>query len=201
MKYPRDLVGLRFGRLLVLEDSGERTSCGGVKYRCLCDCGNHSITARSELINGRATSCGCYRIEKIRESRKNLKGKPCHPKRKYETNEERYANYVFRHIRQRAKTDNISFSLESKQVEKLIQSKCYYCNAEKTNKFKYPRFSEDYVYNYNGIDRIDSAKGYEEGNVVPCCKWCNQAKSTMSQKDFYDWVQRISRNFTIDKVS
>ena len=191
---------MRFGRLSVIEDSGERTSCGGIKYKCLCDCGNNSITARSEMISGRATSCGCYQKEKAKEGRQRLKGKPCHPNRKYESNEKRYANYVFQHIRQRAKTDNINFSLDFEQVEELIQSKCYYCDSEKTNKYKYPKFSKDYVYEYNGIDRIDSTVGYEKGNVVPCCKWCNQAKSTMTQLDFYNWVQRISQNFTKEKI-
>lgn len=200
MKYPKDLVGIRFGRLLVIEDSGERTSCGGIKYKCLCDCGNYSITARSEMISGRAISCGCYRKEKAREGRQKLKGKPCNPNSKYKTNDERYANYVFRQIKQRAKTDNIDFSLDFEQVKSLIQSRCYYCNSEKSNKYKVPKFSDDYVYKYNGIDRIDSAIGYESRNVVPCCKWCNQAKSTMTQSDFYDWVQRISKNFTKEKI-
>lgn len=200
MKYPKNLVGVKFGRLTVIEDSDERTSCGEIKYKCLCDCGNYSITARSELISGRATSCGCYWRERIKESRASLKGKPCNPNRKYITNEDRYAHYVFRHIKQRAKTDNIKFTLNFEQVENLIQSKCYYCNSDKSNTYKVPKFSIAYEYKYNGIDRIDSNLGYEDGNVVPCCKWCNQAKSTMSQTDFYNWVQRISKNFTYDKV-
>lgn len=196
----KDLIGHKFGRLLVIEDSGERTKCGGVKYRCLCDCGNTSITARSELISGRATSCGCYRIERIRESRERLKGHPCNPNRKYDTNEERYQHYVYRRIKQRAKTDCLDFELTYEKVEELTQSNCYYCNSEKSNLLKVKKFSEDYEYPYNGIDRLDSQKGYVEGNVVPCCKWCNQAKSTMSLQEFYAWSQRLSLNFTQNKI-
>lgn len=51
------------------------------------------------------------------------------------------------------------------------------------------------------IDRIDSTKDYSIDNVVPCCKFCNWAKSDLKQKDFYDWVQRVSKNFTYDKVT
>lgn len=200
MNQQKSLIGKKFGRLLVLEDSGERTSCGGVKYKCLCDCGKYSITARSELISGRASSCGCYRSEKLREARKKLKGKPCNPNRKYATNEERYQHYIYRNIKQRAKTDSLDFELTYEQVVILTQSQCYYCNSEKTNIMRISKFSEEYEYPYNGIDRIDSNKGYVENNVVPCCKWCNQAKSIMSQRDFYEWVQKISKNFTEDKI-
>ena len=199
MKYPKDLTGMKFGRLLVIEDSSERTSCGGIKYKCLCDCGKYAVVARSELISGKSTSCGCYRTERIRESRKALKGKPCN-NRKYNKNEDRYAHYAFRQIRQSAKTRNIDFLLSYEQVAKLIQSKCYYCGCEKSNILKVKKFDENYIYQYNGVDRIDSEKGYVDGNVVSCCKWCNQAKSTMNQSEFYNWVKRISENFTYDKV-
>lgn len=194
-------IGEKFGRLLVLEDSNQRTSCGGVKYKCLCDCGNYVIVSRSGLISGKTTSCGCYRVEKIRESHKRIQGIPCMPNRKYKTNEERYAHYVFRKIKQRAKTDNIDFSLTYDQVEKITQSKCYYCGIEKSNKMRIKKFIENYTYYYNGIDRIDSKQGYKIDNVVPCCKWCNQAKSTMSQFEFYHWIKRINKNFTYDKIS
>jgi hypothetical protein len=45
---------------------------------------------------------------------------------------------------------------------------------------------------YNGIDRIDNARGYERDNIVPCCKFCNRAKSAMPQKEFIDLVRRIA---------
>ncbi len=28
-----------------------------------------------------------------------------------------------------------------------------------------------------GLDRIDISKGYSHGNVLPCCTWCNVARS------------------------
>lgn len=200
MKPKTELIGKKFGRLFILEDSGERTSCGGVKYKCQCDCGNLTITARSDIIHGRAVSCGCYRTEKLREIRASSKGKPNHPNRKYKTNEERYQNYVYRKIKQRAKSDEIEFDLTYEQVLNLIKSRCYYCGNEGSNRMNVRRFSEDYSYKYNGIDRINSSKGYVLGNVVSCCKWCNQAKSVMSQKDFYHWIQQVSKNFTFEKI-
>lgn len=46
-------------------------------------------------------------------------------------------------------------------------------------------------YWYNGIDRIDSALGYIEGNVQPCCKEANLAKLNMSEEDFLQLIREI----------
>lgn len=46
-------------------------------------------------------------------------------------------------------------------------------------------------YTYNGIDRVDNTKGYEETNVVPCCTVCNRAKMAHTQEEFFDRVRRI----------
>jgi len=58
----KDVSGLRFGSLTVLEMNGRvLTPCGSVKttYKCLCDCGNIKTTKRSNLVNGYTKSCGC----------------------------------------------------------------------------------------------------------------------------------------------
>lgn len=46
-------------------------------------------------------------------------------------------------------------------------------------------------FRWNGIDRIDSAKGYVEGNVVPCCKFCNEMKSDKSRDEFLQLIAAI----------
>lgn len=42
---------------------------------------------------------------------------------------------------------------------------------------------------YNGLDRVDSNLGYVAGNVVPCCRWCNQAKSSRPVGEFLTWLR------------
>ena len=44
---------------------------------------------------------------------------------------------------------------------------------------------------YSGIDRIDNAAGYTEGNVVACCRICNRAKETLSVQEFAEWASRL----------
>lgn len=57
----RDLTGQRFGRLTVLADAGRKD--GRAVWLCRCDCGHHTTVRSSNLIQGRATSCGCWRRE------------------------------------------------------------------------------------------------------------------------------------------
>ena len=52
-----ELVGQRFGNLIVLKDSGERFH-RGVVWTCQCDCGNIKNIPGIRLKNGHAKSCG-----------------------------------------------------------------------------------------------------------------------------------------------
>lgn len=53
-----DLVGQRFGRLIVVEDTHKR-KFGSVIWKCLCDCGNATEVMATSLKNGSTQSCGC----------------------------------------------------------------------------------------------------------------------------------------------
>lgn len=59
------LIGTRFGRLIVIEMKGKK---GYEKiYTCRCDCGQTKDVYRSNLMQGRTTSCGCLWKESIRK--------------------------------------------------------------------------------------------------------------------------------------
>lgn len=62
MSEKKDLTGLRFMHLLVLEDAGTN-KYGRAKWLCKCDCGNYHTTLGKYLLNGDATSCGCRRAK------------------------------------------------------------------------------------------------------------------------------------------
>lgn len=61
---PKDIIGQRFGRLVVIEDSGKRNVSRGVLWLCKCDCGNEMIVDVCNLGNGATRSCGCLHKEK-----------------------------------------------------------------------------------------------------------------------------------------
>ena len=58
----KDITGLRFGRLVVLEREG-RNRWGNTHWLCRCDCGETKIVSSKRLIAGRAKSCGCLHRE------------------------------------------------------------------------------------------------------------------------------------------
>jgi hypothetical protein len=60
----KDLVGQKFGRLTVIEDSGERYY-QVIKWRCKCECGNECLAMGYQLKNGSIKSCGCYNRDRV----------------------------------------------------------------------------------------------------------------------------------------
>jgi len=66
-----DLVGERFGRLVVLERAEDHICKGGKdrkrRWKCICDCGNITYATTMDLRKGDTTSCGCRRQETLDE--------------------------------------------------------------------------------------------------------------------------------------
>lgn len=67
-----DLVGRRFGRLLVLEQAAKSLQQPRVCWLCKCDCGRLKIIAGADLRSGNTNSCGCLRAETLRDKRRVL---------------------------------------------------------------------------------------------------------------------------------
>ena len=57
-----DLIGQRFGKLVVIELTSERQG-GQVVWKCLCDCGNETFVRSANLRRQHSESCGCGRIK------------------------------------------------------------------------------------------------------------------------------------------
>lgn len=62
-KLTEDLVGQRFGRLIVVERADNLY--GRTAWKCKCDCGGSKIAISANLKRGLVTSCGC----KVKENR------------------------------------------------------------------------------------------------------------------------------------
>ena len=54
----KNIIGQRFGKLIVLQQSKKRRG-RNVFWTCRCDCGNICEVCSSELLNGDTQSCGC----------------------------------------------------------------------------------------------------------------------------------------------
>lgn len=60
-----NLIGQRFGRLVVLRKTDMRVSNSPV-WVCRCDCGNTRDISGTSLRSGTSASCGCFRRENTR---------------------------------------------------------------------------------------------------------------------------------------
>lgn len=78
MHKKNDLIGKRFGKLVVVSQAKTRCTPNGTNvtyWNCLCDCGNVKEIRYGSLINGYALSCGCFRKESVSKHKtKDLTG-------------------------------------------------------------------------------------------------------------------------------
>jgi hypothetical protein len=166
-----DITGRVYGRLTAQRRLGIRG-----RWDCVCNCGNIAITTKNKLETGHTKSCGCLKSHAPKGER-GLKA----------------VYYSYKHV---AKSNKRVFELSVEDVRFLTQQRCHYCDRIPQQRAVLGRGRGDYVYRtsayvYNGIDRVDSSRGYVLDNVVPCCKACNIAKHNSSYEQFKQWVKAI----------
>lgn len=62
------LVGQRLGKLVVTKYLG-RNENRYHTYECICNCGKTTVATRNNLRKGHTTSCGCYKKQRISETK------------------------------------------------------------------------------------------------------------------------------------
>lgn len=60
-------AGMKFERWTVVNEV-ERQKRRDRKYLCICECGNYREVTKGNLIRGKSKSCGCLRVEMIKEN-------------------------------------------------------------------------------------------------------------------------------------
>lgn len=70
-----DITGKRFGRLVAIEPTNERAANGGVRWKCICDCGNIVYPTMNNLKRKHTTSCGCAKEDFIESCKIDIIGK------------------------------------------------------------------------------------------------------------------------------
>lgn len=145
-------------------------------YEIKCLCGKLFITEGNDITSEKQKSCGCRTncIQRVNADQiTSLK------------------RAVYRDYKHKALPRGHTFSLTETEFFDLLIKNCHYCNVEPMNSKKIATAPE-HVLLYNGIDRLDNLIGYESGNVVSCCRLCNQAKHSMTVSCFKDWISRIT---------
>lgn len=156
---------------------------GTVMWQIECDRG-HSFYAGDKAVNHLGLMCNkCEKYIKIKnEDREHVI-----------LNREYMRNVRARH-KLKGGTDKTIISFE--EYKKLVKQPCYYCGQKFSRVLKDIEHTRkiqvtDVEVKINGLDRIDSKKGYEIDNVVPCCKRCNTMKLDQEQSEFFNKIKLI----------
>ena len=164
-----DLTGRKFGKLTVISYEGSS------KWSCLCDCGR-LIKIRADALKNKTRNCRSCRPHHYYYSDRSLAAK----------------NDLYRRYKRSAKLRGYHFTMGFDEFIRIIQQDCYYC-GEKSNQVNKVKRSE---FVYTGLDRVMNSRGYDTGNVKPCCKKCNRAKWQRNKEEFISWISKC-RNHLI----
>jgi hypothetical protein len=187
-----DLSGTRpsGSRIFVVCPHGRRGVRKELTWLCRCDCGNEFVTTGMPLRKGLTKSCGC-----LRKETSSITGKSRALPEGESVRNDAYATAI-----RKARRCGQSFSITKEQYFVLAESPCYYCGSQPFRKFKGAKNLVRCDFVCNGMDRVDSSKGYEIENIVPCCRPCNVAKSDMTQSAFLSLIHKIHTNM-VEKLA
>lgn len=96
----------------------------------------------------------------------------------------RYSDYKYG-----ANRRNLNFNLTLDKFKEITSKPCYYCGGYSGEGYEEKK--------YNGIDRIESNKGYIDGNCVSACAECNYMKRHTDTKAFFKQIRKISEHHNL----
>lgn len=102
-----------------------------------------------------------------------------------------FRNLLGRYVRN-AEQRGIEFRLSKELFREITKRECHYCGVEPSQVIFAHRKGKALPYVYNGVDRLDSDCGYEDGNVVACCHACNWMKSDRPESEFLERIFAIA---------
>ena len=179
MAHVKDRTGEKYGLLTFIRPTKERKQ-GKAVWELRCDCGNTVSLRGDSVVSGGVVSCGCV-LRKMWATvgQRSRKHEP-----RISTARQIWAvNYK-----------DCPFDL----FLHLSQQPCHYCGRKphRTGRTSPAKIQSTYQkqygdFTYNGLDRVDSSKGHEEGNVVPSCWDCNHMKGKRTAEEFLAHIRRV----------
>jgi hypothetical protein len=177
-----NLVGMRFGRLLVTASTVSKHNRS--RWICQCDCGTICVKTGKYMRSGKSLSCGCIKREQSVELVKKLHEDNILPEGVAS------CNLLYAVYRWQAKKRGYCFELSRDEFREITSQDCTYCGIEPKQVFQGSSCKTPYT--YNGIDRQDNKVGYTRENAVPCCKPCNLSKGKQTVAEFMKRCRAIA---------
>lgn len=180
-----DIVGNQIGKLIVTNETKQNFK--SKLYKCICECGNVRYYTKQNLLKGTLKSCGCYKKTTNGQSHKNWKGY------------RELSGTFFNRIKNLAKRRDINFNTNIEYLGDLFyqqKGKCTLSGITITMPKTWKSIrSFDYT---SSLDRIDSSKGYLEGNVQWVHKDINMMKQQLSQTRFEELCALVTNRKNYD---
>lgn len=175
LTYRKNIKGQKFNKLTVIEFSHLSKSRHAI-WKCKCDCGNETTAQSRLLVNGTKKSCGCL-THQIGNKSLTWKGYG------------ELSKSHFSKIIREAKSRNLEFNIDIKFLWELYLKQNKKCALSG----EYIIFrSQVHISDGNAsLDRIDSSKGYIEGNVQWVHKDINFMKQNLPENKFFEWCKKI----------
>lgn len=175
-----NLINRRVGKLTVIRES--RTCKKHTYWYCQCDCGNFTEVCGGHLLAQRIKSCGCL-IRRIGKDHPNWNG--CG-----EIN-----GALWRMLLQNAKNRKIEVTINIQYLWDLFIKQDRKCALTGMKIFLPEKSGSPHT---ASVDRIDSSKGYINGNIQWLHKDINQMKNTFKEDHFIDMCKKVSFYRKID---
>jgi len=165
----KDISGQRFGKLVALNYA--ETINKQRRYLCKCDCGNQKVLMRKLLVKGDTTSCGC---DWIKSNVKHPSWRGCGD----------IPLDFFTTIKRGAKQRNIEFDITIESIWNLLLHQNKKCALSGLD-IKFSQIRKNRTLQTTcSLDRIDSRRGYVDGNIQWVHKKINIMKNKLLDKDF-----------------